>query len=115
MTKFTVICGPELTNDEAWSKIPSGVLGLVLFPEQDMGAEQVRKTTTRWVLDNHDVGITFVTRYDMIPNELGGLIADGKISKDEVSIHLCRQGAWSVHNFTEEGYMENSWPFGVLS
>ena len=51
----------------------------------------------------------------MIPNELGSLIAEGKIKKEDVVVHLRTETTWRSFHFNDEGFFEEDWPFGILS
>lgn len=118
--KFVVICGPNMSTDDAFELYGNGgntKHALVSFPEKNKGAAACRMLVHDWVNDSSvDIEmVVFMTRYDMIPNELGGLIAEEKIKKEDVTVHLLRDGVWKTFHFNDEGFFEGGWPFGILS
>ena len=118
--KFVVICGSNMSTDDAFELYGNGgntKHALVSFPEKNKGAEACRMLVHEWV-DDSSVAIemvVFMTRYDMIPNELGSLIAEGKIKKEDVVVHLCTEIAWRSFHFDDEGFFEEDWPYGILN
>jgi hypothetical protein len=123
MPKYVVICGPELSEADAFyaydevNRMGNGKHILEVFPESNMGADGCRNLVRKYVEgDYEDIPImVFITRYDMIPNELGCLISEGKISHEDVSILLDRGSEWDKFSFTPDGVIESGWPFGILS
>ena len=118
--KFVVICGPNMSTDDAFELYDNGgnaKHALVSFPEKNKGAEACRILVHDWVNDSSvDIEmVVFMTRYAMIPNELGGLIAEGKIKKEDAVVHLRTETTWRSFHFNDEGFFEEDWPFGILS
>ena len=118
--KFVVICGPNMSTDDAFELYDDGgdtKHALVSFPEKNKGAEACRMLVHDWVNDSSvDIEmVVFMTRYAMIPNELSDLIAEGKIKKEDVVVHLCTETAWRSFHFDDEGFFEENWPYGILN
>lgn len=118
--KFVVICGPNMSTDDAFELYDNGgdtKNALVSFPEKNKGAEDCRNLVRGWVNDSSvDIEmVVFMTRYAMIPNELSDLIAEGKIKKEDVVVHLRTETAWRSFHFDDEGFFEEDWPYGILN
>ena len=118
--KFIVICGSNMSTDDAFELYDNGgntKHALVSFPEKNKGAWACRMLVHDWVNDSSvDIEmVVFMTRYDIIPNELGLLIAEGKIKKEDVVVHLRTETTWRSFHFNDEGFFEEDWPFGILS
>ena len=118
--KFVVICGPNMSTDDAFELYDNGgntKHELVSFPEKNKGAEACRMLVRDRVNDSSvDIEmVVFMTRYAMIPNELSDLIAEGKIKKEDVVVHLHTETAWRSFHFNDEGFFEEDWPYGILN
>ena len=118
--KFVVICGPNMSTDDAFELYGNDgntKHALVSFPEKNKGAEACRMLVRDRVNDSSvDIEmVVFMTRYAMIQNELSGLIAEGKIKKEDAVVHLRTETAWRSFHFDDEGFFEEDWPYGILN
>ena len=118
--KFVVICGSNMSTDDAFELYDNGgntKHALVSFPEKNKGAEACRMLVRDCVNDSSvDIEmVVFMTRYDMIPYELGVMIAEGKIKKEDAVVHLRTETTWRSFHFNDEGFFEEDWSCGILS
>lgn len=121
-----VVCGPKLAAN---APIPD--VGWVdrkpnweqhRFLERQFGANDVREITREACIKNNIYGASdqvFFTRYSDVVNEVGALIEEGVLRKEQVLLVLetCDENynkQLHYFNFDDEGMIEGEWPYGVL-
>ena len=113
MQTITVICGQDLSLQKALKHFEFYDQEVYDFPESQNGPKGLRELVHQMV--EQKVDTIFITRYDMILNELGACVEQGLISYLDVDIHLYNDGDWSYYSFDNRGVISDNWPFGVLS
>lgn len=121
-----VVCGPKLAAN---APIPDVVVGdrkpnweQHRFLEARFGANDVREITRDTCIFNNiesDVDLVFFTRYGDIVNEIGALIEEGVLHKEQVLLVLetCDENYNKrlLHfSYNDQGMIEGEWPYGVL-
>lgn len=105
MSKVVVFCGQRITH-----KMISNHENIVMFPEASMGNQDVIDMVRLSVRQD----MVYVTRCGTVINALGELIEENILKAEDVIIHLFNNNQWTEHKFTEEGYLAEGWPYGVL-
>lgn len=129
LKKIVILCGPELADSSSrlddlrmrclqYSSDPLVIPHQIYFPEKTHGAEGVRNMV-RFVIgcmteDKVDKLLIVATRYGDALEAVGHMIVEGLIDHSLVVVDLFNDGVWDKHRFTGEGFMDASWPFGVL-
>ena len=113
MQTITVLCGQDLSLQKALEGYEFTDQEVYVFPESQNGPKGLRELVH--LVIKASVDTIFITRYDMILNELGACVEQGLIGYLDVDIHLYNEGDWSYHSFNNQGVVCTNWPFGVLN
>lgn len=121
-----VVCGPKLAAN---APIPDVVVGdrkpnweQHRFLERQFGANDVREITRGACIANNIDGVSdqvFFTRYGDIVNEVGALIEEGVLRKEQVLLVLetCDDSynkQLHYFDYDDQGMILGEWPYGVL-
>lgn len=114
--KFIVYCGQELCIDRDVPDVMPGYEWTV-WPEAICGANWVRAQVQDQIKLNKPT--VYVTRYEHIVSELANMVADGKLSRDDVEFNLVQiidgKAVASKHKMSEDSQtIGDNWPIGVL-
>lgn len=131
MTKFIVICGPELKSNDmqlvrlinrAVAESGASENDEFLLPEAQLGPRGVRSLVARIIKNNKPAIV--VTRYEHALNAFAGAVADGVLNRNDLLVLLAQYdeaaldgGVMHVteHRMTEDNEcLGDNWPFGVL-
>lgn len=112
MNKISVYCGQNLQITDLF-KVEFDEKALTFaFPEGEMGAEGLRNLARSFLISD----VNYITRYSTILNELGNMVFERVIQKEQVKIHLLSddRNNWSEHSMDDDGILNTPWPYGCL-
>lgn len=122
-----VVCGPKLAANVP---IPDLIISgrkpnweQHRFLESRFGVSDVQEITRGACIANNIDGASdqvFFTRYSDIVNEVGAMIEEGVLRKEQVLLILetCDDNynkQFHFFDYDDEGMIEGSWPYGVLA
>lgn len=126
--KYAIVCGPRLVmhNPQVLTAIQQAVeftetkVQVIMLPEQNMGAPDIRSLVQSFV--KQKTGVVIVTRYEHAVAELVSCITDKRIKPERVKLYLALHKRNDMTKFDVTAHQPDfdlptiaySWPMGAL-
>jgi hypothetical protein len=127
MKKYVIICGPVLKEhdsqilkliEDAEASFNGLTSKLIVLPEKDNGAEQVRELIRKHIEWKYPTIV--VTRYDHAVSEFCLAVARKEIKANQFVVRVVQYAEGHMdkfyvtdHSVNSDGFLED-WPYGVL-
>lgn len=121
--KYIVVCGPAISSDsinDPWYKARLNfplICSVSYFPEAQYGGDGVTNHVDQII--KRELPTIIYTRYNHTLQAFGNAISDGRVKCDQLSIALHEEVEGEIlvteHTMNSEGFMQDGWPFGILS